>query len=103
MLKIRSSIPNFFKLVLRVAIKLAPNARYKSFAIAKVLSKKRSEIRHENIYAYIDYEIALILGPIEANALFEKKNFKQNAIGFSGLSDIEKIFALLAIVVVVHL
>lgn len=103
MFKIRSSILNCFKLVLRVAIKLTPNARYKSFAIAKVLSKKRSELGHENIRARVDYVIALILGPVEANALLEKKNFKQDVVGFSGLSGIEKIFALLAIVVVVYL
>lgn len=74
----RSPILNFFKLVLRVVFKLAPDVYHKGLGIVQVLSKIRLKflLGYRNVRAFVKSITTIILSPAKANALAEEKDSK---------------------------
>lgn len=100
-----SPILDFFKLILKITLELAPDANHKGLKITKVLLEEELKLLpgYRNILALVTSVTILVLHPLEANTLAEERNSKQGAIDLNGPSGIKMIFVLLADVVGVHL
>lgn len=96
---------DFFKLVLRIMLKLIPDACHKGHEITKVLSKKRPELfpKYRDIFALVKSLTTLILHLSEGNTPTKEKSSKRDTIGPSGPSNIKMIFAILAKVLTVYI
>lgn len=105
MFKVKKSVLNFFKLILKILFEFTLNAYHKGPENAKVLLEKGFELflGQKNICTLVESMTILILGLAKTNASIKKINFKQGIIGLSSLSNIEKIFPLLAKLMIVYI
>lgn len=78
MFKVESSILDFFKLILRIPLELAPDGRNKGLGITKVQLEKRVKLFSEYRDSFLFFEsiTMLVLCLLKANNLIEKKNSK---------------------------
>lgn len=104
MFKVESRILDFFKLVLRITLELAPDARHKGLGITKILSEEGLKLfsGYGDILALVKSVTTLVLHPSEANTPVKERGSKRDAISPSGLSSVKMIFTLLAKVITVH-
>lgn len=78
MFKVESSILDFFKLILRILLELAPDGRNKGLGITKVQLKERVKLFSEYRDSFLFFEsiTMLVLCLLKANNLIEEKNSK---------------------------
>lgn len=76
-----SSILDFFKLILKITLILAPDARHKGLGIIKVLLEEGLKLfsGYGDIFAFVESVTTLVLYPSETNTPAEKRSPKQGA------------------------
>lgn len=99
----KSSILNFFLLVLRISLDLNLNASHKGNKFSKTLLEKDPELILSGRNRTIVFNISFVLLQMGVNHILKKQSYKKDALGAYGSGHIKIILALLMKVVSLYM